>query len=124
MAVGSLYGKDERNTVGADSSVAEHQPESQPGVDGSLPGPEGLCRICRSGAEICQRTALVRGSGTCHHRVYPGRGSERISGEEPGGGEENEYIRIRSGKTYPNGEAGGLGEDQDRVRELAEKPTQ
>ena len=54
---------------------AEHQPESQPGVDGSLPGPEGLCRICRSGAEIRQRTALVRGSGTCHHRVYPGRGS-------------------------------------------------
>ena len=89
-----------------------------------MAGPEGLCRICRSGAEICQRTALVRGSGTCHHRVYPGRGPERISGEEPGGGEENEYIRIRSGKTYPNGEAGCLGEDQDRVRELAEKPTQ
>ena len=50
-----------------------------------MAGPEGLCRICRSGAEICQRTALVRGSGTCHHRVYPGRGPERISGEEPGG---------------------------------------
>ena len=25
---------------------------------------------------------------------------------------------------HPNGEAGGLGEDQDRVQELAEKPTQ
>lgn len=59
--------------------------------------------------EICQRTALVGGSGTCHHRVYPGRNPERISGEEPGGGEENEYIRIRPGKTYPNGEAGRLG---------------
>ena len=27
-AVGPLYGKDERNTVGADSSAAEYQPES------------------------------------------------------------------------------------------------
>ena len=31
----------------------------------------------------------------CHHRVHPGRDSERISGEKPGGGED--YSR-RTGK--------------------------
>ena len=81
----------------------------KPGTDGSLPGSEGLCRICGQSKKICQRTVPVGGSGTCHCRVYPGRDPEGVSGEEPDGGEENEYIRIRSGKTYPDGEAGRLG---------------
>ena len=74
-----------------------------------MQGSERLCGIRRSGAEICQRTAPVRGGGTCHYRVYPERNPERVSGEEPGGGEEDEYIRIRPGKTYSDGETGCLG---------------
>ena len=50
----------------------------------------------------------------CHHRVHPGRDSERISGEKPGGGEEDEYIRIRPGKTYSDGETGCL---EDGIKE-------
>ena len=60
-----------------------------------MQGSERLCGIRRSGAEICQRTAPVRGGGTCHYRVYPERNPERVSGEEPGGGED--YSR-RTGK--------------------------
>ena len=40
--------------------------------------------------------------------MYPGRDPERISGEEPWGGEENEHLRIRPGETYLDGEAGCL----------------
>ena len=94
-AVGPLYGKDERNTAGADSSAAEHHRNHNREL-------MEACRDLKDYAEYVDRVRkyvrelpLVRGGGTCHYRVYPERNPERVSGEEPGGGED--YSR-RTGK--------------------------
>lgn len=66
----NLYG---RKALSIPTPCFVVQQESQPGANGSLPGSKGLCGIRGQSEKIYQRAAHVRGGGTCHYRVHPGR---------------------------------------------------
>ena len=54
----------------------------------------GICGVYRPCAQICEGIADCRSGGTSDHGMYPGRDSEGIPEKKPGGGEENEHLRI------------------------------